>query len=230
MTVHFKDIPTHEKVLPPQSLRADNTSLADGLYRRFFKRALDLIAVFVTAWFTVPTILALAVAILATGQSPFYAQKRIGKGGKAFRMWKLQTMLPNADERLEQYLSENPEAREEWDAKQKLANDPRVTPIGAWLRKSSLDELPQLFNVFNGTMSLVGPRPMMLDQKDQYPGTSYFKLLPGMTGPWQVSDRNACDFADRAKFDDVYDKNLSFFEDAKLLVQTVSVVVRGTGC
>lgn len=201
-----------------------------SLYRRFGKRALDLTLVIGTAWFTLPIIAILALIVMVTGQSPFYVQKRIGVNGRTFRMWKLRTMLPNAEQRLREYLATNPEARAEWDSKQKLRNDPRVTPIGNWLRKSSMDELPQLFNVFNGTMSLVGPRPMMLDQKMQYTGSAYYRLRPGITGTWQISDRNDCDFIGRVRYDEDYDREMSFASDIRILLRTVSVVIRGTGC
>jgi lipopolysaccharide/colanic/teichoic acid biosynthesis glycosyltransferase len=200
-----------------------------SFYRTFGKRALDLVLVIGTAFLTVPFILILALAVLATGQSPFYVQTRVGLNGKAFQMWKLQTMLPNADDLLEKHLCENPEDRAEWDAKQKLAKDPRVTPIGNWLRRTSMDELPQLLNVLNGTMSLVGPRPMMVDQKAQYHGTAYYRLRPGMTGLWQISDRNECDFVGRVRFDETYDRILTLTTDLRALVRTVGVVIRGTG-
>jgi exopolysaccharide production protein ExoY len=200
------------------------------MYRTFGKRAFDILVVLATSWFAIPIIALLALVILVTGQSPFFVQKRVGLDGKTFRMWKLRTMLPNAEARLEAYLLTRPSARAEWDKKQKLINDPRVTPIGNWLRKTSMDELPQLFNVLNGTMSLVGPRPMMLDQQSQYSGNSYYNLRPGMTGLWQVSDRNGSDFIGRIGYDDIYDRILSFGTDIRVLLQTVMVVIRGTGC
>lgn len=198
-------------------------------YRKNGKRILDLAVVLATCWFTIPIIGFLALAVLVTGQSAFYTQDRIGLGGKTFRIWKLCTMLPNADERLEKYLTNNPEFREEWETKQKLANDPRITPLGRFLRKTSLDELPQLFNVFNGTMSLIGPRPMMLEQKAQYTGNAYYRLRPGMSGLWQVSDRSNGDFVGRVRYDEMYDATLSLSTDVRVIAQTVGVVVRGTG-
>lgn len=210
-------------------LGATNTS---ERYRAIGKRALDLFLVISTMWFTVPLIAILALAVAVTGQNPFYIQDRVGLNGETFKIWKLRTMLPNAKERLEVYLAENPDARAEWDAKQKLANDPRITGFGNFLRKSSLDELPQLINVLFGSMSLVGPRPMMPEQKQQYVrtgGTAYFRLRPGMSGLWQVSDRNDCEFISRVRFDEKYDKDLSFGTDVRVLAQTVGVVLRGTG-
>jgi lipopolysaccharide/colanic/teichoic acid biosynthesis glycosyltransferase len=144
-------------------------------------------------------------------------------------MWKIRTMVPQADRLLEAYLAENPEVRREWDLTQKLKCDPRITRFGGLLRKTSLDELPQLWNVFVGNMSLIGPRPMMVDQEGLYPGTAYYALRPGISGPWQVSKRNESSFAERAKYDTDYYLGLSFRGDLKILAQTVGVVLRSTG-
>jgi lipopolysaccharide/colanic/teichoic acid biosynthesis glycosyltransferase len=176
-----------------------------------------------------PLICIAALMIALDGHNPFYSQQRVGRNGKAFRMWKLRTMVHNADDLLEAHLAENEAARTEWNATQKLKNDPRITIVGRVLRKTSLDELPQLFNVLNGTMSLVGPRPMMVSQRNSYFGEAYFRLRPGITGPWQVSDRNECNFVDRVQFDDIYDRGLSLQADLLILVRTVLVVLRGTG-
>jgi len=225
MAFYSTDITRQEKPAVSSATRQPTPTR----YRSIGKRAFDLALVLAASPFIVLVISVLALAVLVTGQSPFYVQKRIGRGGKVFRMWKIRTMLPNAEQRLETYLASNPEARAEWDSKQKLMDDPRITPLGNFLRKSSLDELPQLFNVLTGTMSLVGPRPMMLDQKDQYTGEAYYKLRPGMTGLWQVSDRNACEFVDRVRFDDIYNRVVSLRTDVGVLVKTVAVVLRGTG-
>lgn len=162
-------------------------------------------------------------------KSPFYNQLRVGRRGETFRLLKLRTMVVDADAKLEAYLAENPEARAEWDATQKLKNDPRITKIGAFLRKTSLDELPQLFNVVTGDMSIVGPRPIMESQRDLYSGDSYYNMRPGLTGLWQVSERNESEFADRVRFDNQYDATLSLKSDLSVLVRTVGVVVRATG-
>lgn len=190
---------------------------------------IDILLVLAAAPIVVPIVAIFALSIAVGGGNPFYMQRRIGRNGRVFRMWKLRTMVPNADEKLEQYLSGNPEARREWDSKQKLKDDPRITAMGKALRKTSLDELPQLFNVLIGDMSLVGPRPMMVGQKALYPGTTYFALRPGITGLWQVSDRNECGFAGRADYDDTYYRELSFGTDMSILGATIGVVCRGTG-
>lgn len=198
-------------------------------YRSGFKRCLDIILVLSAAVFVLPMVLLLALVIRLNGGQAFYSQPRVGRGGRVYTMWKLRSMTQNAEAKLEAYLAENPDARAEWDSTQKLKNDPRITPLGRILRKSSLDELPQLWNVLKGDMSLVGPRPMLPCQQAMYPGTSYYKLRPGITGMWQVSKRNESTFADRARFDAQYDRRLSFMTDVKLLIATVRVVLRGTG-
>jgi lipopolysaccharide/colanic/teichoic acid biosynthesis glycosyltransferase len=194
-----------------------------------FKRCFDVAATVAVAPVALGLVGAMALLVKLDGGKAFYAQPRVGRNGKAFKLWKLRTMVPDAEAKLEQYLKDNPAARIEWDLNQKLRQDPRITRVGQFLRKYSLDELPQLFNVFLGQMSLVGPRPMCLDQRSQYPGTAYFELRPGLTGLWQVSDRNNCTFTDRALHDTRYARIMSFGTDLKIIVQTVGVVFRGTG-
>ena len=200
-----------------------------GIYRRLFKRALDVTAVVLAAPVVVPIVAALAVAVSRDGGKAFYTQQRVGHKGRIFRMWKLRSMVPDADARMMQYLAENPAARIEWDVTQKLRNDPRVTPLGRFLRKSSLDELPQLWNVLIGDMSLVGPRPMMPNQQTLYPGVAYYALRPGITGYWQTAGRNRTTFEARADYDAAYERDLSLSTDLKLLARTVGVVFNGTG-
>jgi lipopolysaccharide/colanic/teichoic acid biosynthesis glycosyltransferase len=198
-------------------------------YRDFFKRLLDITLVVATSVVTLPVVLVLAAVIWLNGGQPFYSQTRVGRGGRSFRIYKLRTMVRDADQILASSLEESPELRAEWEATQKLKNDPRITPFGRMLRKTSLDELPQLLNVVRGEMSLVGPRPMMESQVSLYPGSAYYRLRPGLTGFWQISDRNRCDFADRARFDEAYDRTVSLATDVRVLFATVFVVLRGTG-
>ena len=200
-----------------------------GLYRNFFKRLFDILAVLLSSVVVLPVIAILALLVALDGSSPFYWNDRVGRGGRTFRMLKLRTMVPNADKMLERYLSRNAEARLEWNATQKLKSDPRITAIGRLLRKTSLDELPQLWNVLIGDMSLVGPRPMMPNQRSLYTGTAYYALRPGITGPWQVSVRNESEFTQRVEFDTAYHQSLSLMTDVKLLIATIRVVLRGTG-
>ncbi|MEP2725484.1 sugar transferase, partial [Roseibium sp.] len=133
------------------------------------------------------------------------------------------------DALLQKHLEENLASKTEWESKQKLRNDVRITRVGWLLRKTSMDELPQLLNVLLGDMSLVGPRPMMPSQKEMYTGTSYYRLRPGITGFWQISDRNLCGFQDRAEHDTFYELEMSFVTDLNVLWRTVAVVLRGTG-
>jgi lipopolysaccharide/colanic/teichoic acid biosynthesis glycosyltransferase len=144
-----------------------------GLYRDGFKRALDVVIVLMCILPVLTIIGCLAVIISFDGKSPFYVQERVGRNGRVLRMWKLRSMVVDADERLKSYLEANPAARAEWDHAQKLRNDPRITRIGHLIRKTSLDELPQLFNGLKGDMALVGPRPMMVSQQELYPGSAY---------------------------------------------------------
>lgn len=200
-----------------------------GLYRNRFKRIFDVAAIILAAPVIVPVVAVLAFAVARDGGKPFYSQMRVGKGGKRFRMWKLRSMVNDADERMEEYLAAHPEARLEWDQTQKLRDDPRITQFGKILRKTSLDELPQLWNVFVGEMSLVGPRPMMLSQQPIYPGTAYYLVRPGCTGMWQTAGRNRTTFEARAGYDDTYEQELSLKTDIKILFNTVGVMVKGTG-
>ncbi len=200
-----------------------------GLYRAGMKRAFDIVMILLALPVTLPLVGALALLIALNGGHPFYQQERIGRGGRIYRMWKLRSMVLHADTHLETHLDANPGLREEWDSKQKLMDDPRITPMGRFLRKSSIDELPQLLNVLTGDMSLVGPRPMMVSQQPLYPGTDYYQLRPGITGFWQISDRNQTTFADRAGYDARYNRDLSLRTDLRILAATVRVVLRGTG-
>ncbi|MGB7244059.1 MAG: sugar transferase [Sulfitobacter sp.] len=200
-----------------------------SIYRSVVKRAIDMLFVIAALPIVLPTVLMMALMVALDGHNPVYRQKRIGLGGRTFTMWKLRTMVPDADKLLETHLAKNEFARAEWDKTQKLKEDPRITALGKFLRKSSLDELPQLWNVLKGDMSLVGPRPMLPEQKPMYPGQCYYALRPGITGLWQVSERNQSSFADRAKFDTIYNRSLSLKTDVTVLWATVGVVLRGTG-
>lgn len=201
----------------------------EGLYRRRLKRVLDVLLVLAAIPVVLPLVLLLALLVKRDGGPAFYTQPRIGRGGHTYRIWKLRTMVPDADARLADHLAIDGAAQTEWETTQKLKCDPRITRLGRLLRKSSLDELPQLWNVLRGDMSLVGPRPMMVSQQHLYPGHAYYRLRPGITGPWQVSARNDSSFADRARFDAGYDRDVSFMTDMRLLVATVAVVLHGTG-
>lgn len=199
-------------------------------YRRVGKRVLDILFVIATLPVSVPIVLICVVALWSEGGSPFYRQDRLGKSGKRFSILKLRTMVRDADNLLADYLEKVPALRDEWETTQKLKNDPRITRVGAFLRATSLDELPQLWNVLKGEMSLVGPRPMLPEQLPLYGNaTAYFALQPGITGIWQVSARNENRFSFRAEVDAQYFCSLSPLRDFGLLLQTAGVVIRRTG-
>lgn len=193
------------------------------------KRLIDLALTIAIAPLALALVGFFAAMVRADGHPAFYTQPRLGKAGSTFRIWKLRTMVPDADQLLESYLDAHPEARREWDLTQKLRHDPRITRLGRFLRKYSLDELPQLWNVVRGDMSLVGPRPMFPEQRSSYPGIDYFSLRPGMTGLWQVSVRNRSSFAERAIYDTDYARHLSIATDLRILLKTPLIMLRGTG-
>ena len=229
MTIHYRNSDDPILGASPVQATADKTATTGAVYRAIGKRALDITAVLLASLFVLPVVGLLALLVAREGGKPFYTQDRVGKNGRIYKIWKLRSMVMDADARLEAHLAANPEARAEWNETQKLKDDPRITRFGALLRKSSMDELPQLWNVLTGDMSLVGPRPMMPCQMELYPGRAYYDLRPGITGSWQVSARNASTFADRATFDTTYARDLSFMADTKLLIATVRVVLKGTG-
>jgi lipopolysaccharide/colanic/teichoic acid biosynthesis glycosyltransferase len=177
-----------------------------------------------------------ALILLATwleGGSPLYLQARVGRGGALFRCWKVRTMVRGADELLARLVEEDDDIAREWHHHQKLTRDPRITRLGRLLRRSSLDELPQLWNVLNGTMSLVGPRPFTPAQRGLYAGgrgdLAYYDLRPGISGLWQVSRRNAGSFAERVSYDEQYGRSVSLLTDLSILWRTFAVVLRATG-
>ena len=156
------------------SVKAERPS---RIYKNIVKRVMDSTLILLSLPFILPALIAVAVMIKRDGGSILYCQERVGINGRVFRMWKFRTMVPNAEEKLKELIANDPKVAREWDAHQKLKNDPRVTRIGAVLRKTSIDELPQLWNVLVGEMSLVGPRPMMVDQRELYPGKAYYDCL-----------------------------------------------------
>ncbi|WEJ34194.1 sugar transferase [Devosia sp. SD17-2] len=196
---------------------------------RVVKRLIDITLVLLSAPLTLPLILVMALLVRMDGGPAFYRQPRIGRHGHVFLLWKLRSMVPDADKALEAYLDANPAEKAEWDKHQKLRRDPRLTAIGPFLRRYSLDELPQLWNVLIGDMSIVGPRPMMPQQRLLYEGFAYYDLRPGLTGLWQISERNNCSFAERARYDELYWGTISAATDIRTIFRTVGVVLGGTG-
>ena len=199
---------------------------------RFAKRIVDLLLASTAIFFLLPVFFLLFLLIRIGSPGPaFYSQMRVGRKGRLFRIWKLRSMYIDADERLNSILDTNPALYEEWQATQKLKNDPRITPAGSLLRRFSLDELPQLWNVLRGDMSLVGPRPCMADQIPLYGDDFglYCAVQPGLTGLWQVSGRNGTTYAERVRLDAYYVRNWSPWMDTCILFKTLWVVLKHDG-
>ena len=207
-----------------------STSAVDARYTRF-KRATDVLIAGVLLLLLGPLLLVAACIIASDGGPALFWHRRVGRGGVPFWCVKFRTMVPDAENVLRTLLDAKPEARREWERDFKLKKDPRVTRVGRLLRKSSIDELPQLINVLRGEMALVGPRPIVLDEIARYGPdiTYYYGCRPGMTGPWQVSGRNDKSYRDRVKMDVEYAKELSIKRDFIILVKTAKIVIRGVG-
>ena len=197
------------------------------------KTAFDYILTLVGAVFISPLLAYIAYRIKKEDPGPvFFAHTRIGKDGKPFPCYKFRSMVVNSQEMLQKYLAENPAAREEWEHDFKLKDDPRVTPIGKVLRRTSLDELPQIFNVLRGEMSLVGPRPVIQEELDKYYGETaklYCTVKPGITGLWQVSGRSDIGYDERVALDATYIKYRSMWGDIVILWKTIGVVLMKKG-
>lgn len=195
------------------------------------KRAIDVVTSMVLLVMLAPVWLIVAGMICLDGGPVFYYQWRVGLGGGTFKMWKFRSMVPNAQEYLEQILQDDDAKKEEWEIWRKLVDDPRITVIGRWLRRLSIDELPQLWNVLKGEMSLVGPRPILADELSLW-GTSvdaYYSVRPGITGLWQVSGRNLLSYEQRIQLDLRYIRQRSWWLDTVITLQTVGVVLMAVG-
>jgi undecaprenyl-phosphate galactose phosphotransferase len=195
------------------------------------KRALDVGGALTLALVFSPVLLFVGVAMKRDGGDLLFRHTRIGRNGKPFKVYKFRTMVPNADDVFPALLAANADLREEWLRDHKLRNDPRVTRIGKFLRSTSLDELPQLWNVLKGEMSLVGPRPITRDELCRYGRAQryYLAVKPGLTGLWQISGRNDCDYRRRVAMDRHYTSNASLLTDLVVLSKTVGVVVGRRG-
>jgi exopolysaccharide production protein ExoY len=195
------------------------------------KRALDVTGALVLLIVFSPLILVIALLMLSQRGPVLFGHQRIGQAGALFACLKFRTMVPDAEARLQELLDRDPEARRQWQADHKLDKDPRITPVGNFLRRTSLDELPQLLNVLRGDMSLVGPRPVTRAELQRYgeDSVSYLALRPGLTGKWQVSGRNDISYAGRVALDAAYAREFSACGDLAILVQTVGVVLGATG-
>ncbi len=208
-----------------QSRRIGRAAPIGGTWKQCFDFGVALAAIMIMA----PIMIAIALLILATmGRPVIFVQERIGFGKKPFRCFKFRTMVPDAQERLTQHLSENSEAARLWQETQKLKDDPRITWFGHVLRKSSLDELPQLFNILRGEMSCVGPRPVLASELQRYGihAADYAKAKPGLTGIWQVSGRSNTTYAHRVNCDRYYVRRWSAVLDLWIMLRTIPAVLR----
>jgi len=196
------------------------------------KRVFDVSAALTALVLISPLFLLLMLLVKFSDRGPaFYGHRRVGHSGKSFRCLKFRTMVVDGDKVLQSYLHANPKGMEEWRATRKLQNDPRVTLVGAVLRKLSLDELPQLINIIRGEMSVVGPRPVVEDELELYETAAiyYLQSRPGLTGLWQVSGRNDVSYASRVAFDTHYVKNWSLGSDMMIIAKTIPAVCLSRG-
>lgn len=198
---------------------------------QMLKRAVDVLGSATLLLLLSPLFAYIAWRVSRDGGSPFFGHVRVGQKGLPFKCYKFRSMVVNAQERLKELLESDPAAKAEWERDFKLKNDPRVSPIGKFLRKTSLDELPQLWNVLKGEMSLVGPRPLIKDELERYLNDVNYYLMakPGMTGLWQVSGRSDTTYESRVRFDAWYVRNWSLWYDFVILLRTVGVVLRQEG-
>nr|WP_093916612.1 sugar transferase [Sulfitobacter marinus] len=202
-----------------------------GIYARGGKRLFDIAVCLALLPVVSLTILLLWVIAKSQAPSGFFAHPRIGKNGVMFRCWKMQTMIENADQALQDILESHPDKKSEWAATRKLSNDPRILPFCGFLRRSGLDELPQIWNVLRGDMSLVGPRPVTEAELVLYGEgiADYLAIRPGITGLWQVTARGAPCYVRRVKLDRQYARSVTFIGDVRILLSTLPILLRPTG-
>lgn len=196
------------------------------------KRALDIVLAVIGILLLLPLILGLVVILKLTDSGPLlYGHRRIGFAGREFRCWKFRTMVMDGDAVLQKYLRENPAKARLWNEQRKLVDDPRVTVVGAVLRKLSLDELPQLLNVLTGEMSLVGPRPVVRAELDHYASSTrhYLSARPGLSGLWQISGRSNTTYMERVQLDRFYVMNWNLWMDLRIIFMTIPAVAMARG-
>ena len=197
------------------------------------KRIFDLTFSLLVLTLGMPFFIFIAMCIKCTSKGKiFFSQIRVGRGGKLFKCYKFRTMYCDADQRLESLLLQDVNSRQEWESTRKLKKDPRVTPLGRFLRKTSLDELPQFFNVLKGNLSIVGPRPVVQDEIDQFFGVKAYKILsirPGLTGIWQVSGRSNTSYSRRIQLDENYVDSQTLWLDLKLIIKTIPCMIFARG-
>ncbi len=205
----------------------------DGIYVRWgVKRGIDIVCALAGLVFLAPAFLVIALVLLWQDGFPLlFSHRRIGRGGRIFHCLKFRSMARDADRRLEELLASDEKARREWEADHKLVDDPRIHPVGDVLRRTSLDELPQLINILRGDMTVVGPRPIVTAEVARYGDdyAAYASVRPGLTGLWQVSGRNDISYASRVALDADYVRRCSFLLDLRIILKTIVVVFTGTG-
>jgi len=221
----------HAAAIDRSFVREHRANLLKAPAERASKLVFDLIFAFVLVIGLSPAFLFLGLLVRRSGGTAIFGHKRIGAYGRIFTCWKFRTMVPNAEQVLARVLATDSAARAEWERDFKLKHDPRITRLGRVLRSTSLDELPQLFNVLKGEMSLVGPRPIVADEIKRYGAAfhDYARCRPGITGAWQVSGRNDIDYRARVKLDQDYARHWSLATDCRILARTALTVVKRSG-
>lgn len=200
-------------------------------YSSFGKRMVDVVLALVMLLAVWPLLVVLGVLVAVDGGRPIFRHERVGLNGRRFGCLKLRSMVPDAQQRLEAILAADADAAAEWEQGHKLTCDPRITRLGGFLRTTSLDELPQLWNILRGEMSIVGPRPVTHDELGRYGdhAATYLSLRPGLTGLWQIAGRNDVDYDERVRMDLQYSRSVSLVGDLRIVVMTALVVLKATG-
>ena len=216
------------------NLEKEATKKKNKVIYKFMKRTIDIIGSLIGIILLIPitAIIYIARKILKEDDGPlFYEHLRYGKNGKMFRIYKFRTMCVNADKKLEEYLKENEEARKEFEEYQKLKDDPRITKLGNFLRKTSLDELPQMLNILKGELSFIGPRPVVEKEIERYgeKKDKFLSVTPGLTGYWQANGRSNTTYEERMKMELYYVDNCSLWLDIKIFFKTFIVVFKKEG-
>ena len=229
----FNELDKTAKLVLCEDFKDSNIVIAKKTIYKIVKRLFDIVVSLIGMVFLIPLTIIIKIVTMCTGDfhSIFYSQDRIGLGGSTFKFYKFRSMIPNADEVLMKMLKEDKEIAKEYKKMKKLENDPRITKVGKFLRKTSLDELPQLLNIFLGDMTLIGNRPYLPREKKDM--GDYFnnivKTKPGLTGFWQVSLRSRGTFEDRLKLEKFYSNNYGFLFDTQIFFKTFSIVLHRKG-
>lgn len=200
-----------------------------NIYNKYIKRVIDIVLSFIALVLLSPIFLIIAICIKVESKGPvFFVHKRVGKNGKIIRMYKFRTMVPNAEELIKQF---TPEQMKEFKENFKLENDPRITKVGKILRKTSLDELPQLVNILKGDLSIIGPRPVIGEELEKYGGNKekFLSVTPGLTGYWAANGRSSTSYEERMKMELYYVDNISWKLDLKIFFKTILSVLKKEG-